>query len=144
MTYAEKLKDPRWQKLRLKVLDRDNWMCQICFDTESTLHVHHRYYLSNKEPWEYPMVALVTLCHSCHTLEGNDMPIAEKKLIEALKKSGFTSIDMEIMANGLQQFEMCHNSDLVATAFALYFSSPELQRTMVDLVFKMEAQKTIK
>ena len=26
-TYKQKLKDPRWQKKRLKVLERDDWKC---------------------------------------------------------------------------------------------------------------------
>jgi hypothetical protein len=30
------------------------------------LHVHHKYYVQNKNPWEYPDEALVTLCASCH------------------------------------------------------------------------------
>lgn len=32
--YAEKLRDPRWQKLRLQVMERDEWMCEICYDHE--------------------------------------------------------------------------------------------------------------
>ena len=67
MDYIEKLKDPRWQKLRLKVFERDNFRCQKCHDNQTTLHVHHRYYISKKEPWEYPLEALTTLCHECHT-----------------------------------------------------------------------------
>ncbi len=27
MTYAEQLKDPRWQKRRLEILQRDEWRC---------------------------------------------------------------------------------------------------------------------
>lgn len=38
--YLEKLKDPRWQKRRLEIFQRDEFTCQVCFDTESTLHVH--------------------------------------------------------------------------------------------------------
>ena len=43
--YYEKFKDPRWQKKRLEVLQRDEFMCQICLDTSSTLHIHHRRYI---------------------------------------------------------------------------------------------------
>lgn len=28
-TYAEKLKDPRWQKRRLEIFERDDWTCQF-------------------------------------------------------------------------------------------------------------------
>ncbi len=30
------------------------------------LHVHHKYYILEHEPWEYPDNALVTLCGDCH------------------------------------------------------------------------------
>ena len=46
--YSEKLKDPRWQKVRLKVFECDEWTCQICFDQESQLKVHYKYYLQGK------------------------------------------------------------------------------------------------
>jgi hypothetical protein len=44
-------------------------MCQICYDYESTLNVHHRCYLHGKDPWEYSLEAIVTLCESCHEEE---------------------------------------------------------------------------
>jgi hypothetical protein len=30
------------------------------------LEVHHKYYVHNKYPWQYPEEALVTLCNWCH------------------------------------------------------------------------------
>lgn len=65
MTYAEKLKDPRWQKCRLAVFHRDNFTCRDCNDTESTLHVHHCLYAKG-DPWETPLHLLLTLCYKCH------------------------------------------------------------------------------
>ena len=65
-TYSNKLKSPHWQKMRLKVMQRDKFTCKLCKDTETTLNVHHKYYEQGKEPWEYPMSALVTLCEHCH------------------------------------------------------------------------------
>ena len=66
MTYAQKMKDPRWQKRRLEILERDNWTCQCCGTTEKTLHVHHHYYLPKQEPWEADDFALTTICEVCH------------------------------------------------------------------------------
>src|SRR5579871_6334717 len=63
--YIEKLKNPKWQKMRLKVLERDEWKCQRCFEDDECLHVHHRYYEKNKDPWDYPIEALITLCEIC-------------------------------------------------------------------------------
>ncbi len=68
-TYAEKLRDPRWQKKRLEILERDEWTCQLCGDKETTLVVHHRWYRKGKDPWDYPDNCLATLCESCHEQE---------------------------------------------------------------------------
>lgn len=65
-SYWEKLKDPKWQKKRLEILNRDNWTCEICEATDETLHVHHGYYESGLDPWEYDDGTLHTLCESCH------------------------------------------------------------------------------
>lgn len=66
MSYIEKLKDPRWQKKRLKVMDYAEWRCQLCGNGEETLHVHHSYYERRKLPWEYPDGSLIALCATCH------------------------------------------------------------------------------
>lgn len=71
--YSEKLRDPRWQKRRLEIFERDKFTCQSCDRTDITLAVHHKYY-KDCEPWEYPNEALQTLCEVCHntvTLLGN-------------------------------------------------------------------------
>lgn len=66
MTYAEKLKDPRWQKKRGEILERDKFICQECNRKWPELHVHHKYYKINTGPWDYPDDALITLCDNCH------------------------------------------------------------------------------
>ena len=62
--YAEKLRDPRWQKKRLKILERDNWTCRNCGATEKTLIVNHLKY--DGEPWEVDDEFLETLCEDCN------------------------------------------------------------------------------
>jgi hypothetical protein len=64
MTKTPNYSDPRWQKLRLKVMERDNWKCVSCKDDSSTLHVHHKRYVG--EIWESPIQDLQTLCDLCH------------------------------------------------------------------------------
>jgi hypothetical protein len=66
MTYAEKLKNPLWQKKRLEVFDRDNYTCTVCEDKDTELHVHHKEYSFGKEPWEYDIENFTTLCKHCH------------------------------------------------------------------------------
>lgn len=67
MTYSEKLRDPRWQKKRLEIMNRDEFGCQICGDKESTLNVHHKEYVRGKAPWDYDGNHLITLCELCHS-----------------------------------------------------------------------------
>lgn len=66
MTYAEKLKDPRWQKKRLHILELDEWTCRSCGSTTKTLNIHHALYRKFANPWDYPDWDLITLCEDCH------------------------------------------------------------------------------
>jgi hypothetical protein len=68
-TYSEKLKDPRWQKKLLEIMQRDDFTCQDCNNKEETLHVHHKTYEFGKDPWEYPDTNFITLCWECHETE---------------------------------------------------------------------------
>ena len=63
--YSDKLKDPRWQKKRLDVLERAGWKCECCGDDKETLQVHHLIY-SKGEPWDAPDETLECLCEPCH------------------------------------------------------------------------------
>lgn len=67
MTYSQKLKDPRWQKKRLQILERDDWACQSCLSTTTSLQVHHVVY-AKLEPWEYTDECYQTLCETCHRI----------------------------------------------------------------------------
>lgn len=69
LTYSEKLKDPRWQRKRLSIFDRDNWTCQSCNRVDLTLNIHHLKYLPGAEPWDYDDSLLVTYCELCHNTE---------------------------------------------------------------------------
>ena len=69
--YNELLKDPRWQKRRLEIFERDNWTSQICGTKDKMLHVHHIAYIKNRKPWDYPDNLLITLCEDCHEQEHN-------------------------------------------------------------------------
>lgn len=68
-SYISLLKDPKWQKKKNSILDRDNYTCQFCGAKDKTLHVHHLYYSENKSPWEYEDDSLITLCEDCHEAE---------------------------------------------------------------------------
>lgn len=53
MTYSEKLKDPRWQRKRLEILEAAKFKCEDCGNSKNTLTVHHCYYEFGREwTWE--------------------------------------------------------------------------------------------
>jgi 5-methylcytosine-specific restriction endonuclease McrA len=79
--YTDKLRDPRWQKKRLEVFQRDDFKCRLCNDSETELHVHHLEYIKGREPWEYDVDWFETLCKYCH------------KFIEDFKEDGVNLID---------------------------------------------------
>lgn len=86
-TYSELLKDPRWQRKRLEILNRDEFRCQACMDSESTLHVHHKHYVKGRLPWEYEEFELVTLCESCHG-DVDESELYKKILLAKLAADG--------------------------------------------------------
>lgn len=66
-SYPELLKDPQWQKMRLLILQRDEWQCRFCHAGHLTLHIHHgNGYKRGLKPWEYPESELFTVCELCH------------------------------------------------------------------------------
>jgi hypothetical protein len=67
VSYSDLLKCFEWQYKRFKILVRDGFTCGDCRETSYSLHVHHKYYLKDKLPWEIDDLALVSLCVKCHT-----------------------------------------------------------------------------
>ena len=75
--YYELLKDPRWQKRRLEIMQRDNFTCQMCGNGLTSgvpLNVHHYVYHKGYLPWEYSEKDLITLCRDCHHKLHEDKP----------------------------------------------------------------------
>lgn len=100
VSYSEKLKDPRWQRKRLEILERDNWACQVCGNTEKTLHVHHTHYIKQIDPWDHPEHLLITLCEKCHSDEHGYNNLSYKSLTSQIKKAqkkGFLVCDIDLL-----------------------------------------------
>lgn len=113
-TYAEKLKDKRWQKKRLELLAAANFSCQYAFhrgvqnmDDGTSLEIHHQYYQKGLEPWEYPDFAYLVCCHECHIAAQED----KIQIDRALAKSGSetTHYLAEICKNANSDPDDCFN-----------------------------------
>lgn len=126
--YAQKLRDPRWQKKRLKILERDLWSCQQCGDTESTLHVHHRRY-SPGDPWDAPDEWLLTLCEECHAEETEQLPVALKSLCDVMR-TRFMADEISFIAWRLEEAELPPNT--AEAAIVGFLDSPDLIRAAED------------
>jgi hypothetical protein len=68
-SYFELLRDPRWQRKRLEVMEKAEFKCQYCATETETLNVHHKIYRSGADPWDYPNDQLVCICEHCHEEE---------------------------------------------------------------------------
>jgi len=80
MTYAQKLRDPRWQKKRLRIFERDGWACCCCHSKNKNLQVHHLVY-RKLDPWDYDDAVLQTLCDECHEIRQE----LTDKVVDALR-----------------------------------------------------------
>lgn len=88
--YAAERQDPRWQRKRLEIMERDRFQCCACGNGSDTLNVHHRYYISGRNIWQYPTWSLVTLCERCHkdTHSLNAASISDWERIPAVFTNG--------------------------------------------------------
>lgn len=96
--YARLLKDPRWQKKRLEIFERDGFACRVCGDKTKTLHVHHAVYFPGAKPWDYPNHLLLTMCEPHHTEEEAQKLNVSWEFVEAFRQTGAMNSDLRRMA----------------------------------------------
>ncbi len=101
--YSELLKDPRWQRLRLQVFERDEWACRFCGDKKATLAVHHTEYVRGNLPWEYDPHTLLTVCEQCHQIEYERRRQDEQSLLNLLRVEGVSSPELHDFTCSLAQ-----------------------------------------
>lgn len=73
MTYKEMLKQEKWASKRREILERDSHKCLNC-ESNFSLQVHHKVYITGRLPWEYSNSQLITLCDSCHSTLHEKIP----------------------------------------------------------------------
>jgi len=83
--YSEQLKDPRWQRKRLEVFQKSDFMCEQCGSETKQLHAHHKYYDFDRDVWDYPNEDLMCLCESCH----KDNHALDKLIKKTLKRMSY-------------------------------------------------------
>lgn len=129
-SYSEKLKDSRWQKQRLRILERDSWTCQKCRSINGSFEVDHLYYDRNLEPWEYPDEDLVALCATCHeAVEG------KRRLLKvAVGRAGIDNLDLihgfalglRAMRHPAEKFLVAGHKMVIGVAAAWELGAPDV------------------
>ena len=66
MSYADFLKDHRWERRRKQIVERASGECERCGNGTSVFEVHHHRYRRDAAPWEYFDHELAALCPKCH------------------------------------------------------------------------------
>lgn len=69
LDWKEQYRHPNWQKKRLQAMEAAEFHCQRCFDGETTLNVHHKFYVKGRMVWEYELHELQVLCEPCHEVQ---------------------------------------------------------------------------
>lgn len=139
MKYTEKFKDPRWQKKRLDILSRDDFTCRMCYDGSSTLHAHHLYYVSGRDPWEYPDHSIITLCEECHKEEHSRIESIIDNLSRIVGNVGYLESLDDVIASTLI-YSKCGtppNISDVASRLSLY---AEKECNLGDLLIFLQSK----
>ncbi len=132
--YSDKLKDPRWQKKRLEIFERDDFRCTFCDDKEQTLHVHHLQY--NGLPWDTPNEFLITLCEDCHNDEHFGRPEIEKELLKQLRVKGFSKNDLSKISDGFGNYSSSFIHEVEAEIIKWALSDSEITEELGNRYFE--------
>lgn len=98
--YSKKLRDPRWQKKRLEIMQRDDFKCKYCASSDRELQIHHLKYTA-KNPFEEPDENLITACCDCHEIitQLTKIEFSVKKVVRYQHKDGASTIFIRIINN---------------------------------------------
>ncbi len=135
--YRKKLKDLRWQQMRLKVFERDGWECRECFkgkDSGISLQAHHTYYRKGADPWDYPLESIVSLCEECHEEETHTRWQAEQELLKALREKGVLACDLEWLVTSLKTATLVTDLRMLIFDFGYILCDPDLQKLIEEKV----------
>ena len=144
--YYKKLQDPRWQRTRLRIMERADFACEYCGNDELQLHVHHKVYFKGRDPWEYDDAQLMCLCSECHGFFHDEEFLFNplKELLSYLEHDGpFSVYEFYHILLGLLQsydperyknFNLMHDSKPVKRQY-------ETGKKLKEIIFEQLKQK---
>jgi hypothetical protein len=93
--YLIRRNDTRWLRFTLGLKEKHNNRCQKCgkrTDRENYrwIVVHHKYYLEDRDPWDYPEDACQVICNYCHNaIDHDSIPRYQNPNVEELMEFPF-------------------------------------------------------
>jgi hypothetical protein len=103
LNYKEQLTHPNWQKLKLRIFERDNYACRVCGNNEHQLSVHHLCYLPKTLLWEYDDELMVTVCPEHSEYLNKELPIIAGKIQLQLIGQKFDLFRLETLSEILKK-----------------------------------------
>lgn len=128
--YLKLLRDPRWQKLRLRALEAAGWKCTKCPDSQKTLHVHHPFYDAGKMPWEYDTSELCVLCDDCHTKE-HGIPLSPTLTIAEQRRQDTRDAEAKVIARAAE-LQRQRNGDIPRTPIEAEIEAVQTQIPLAE------------
>jgi hypothetical protein len=92
-TYSDKLRDPRWQRKRLEVLQQHGFKCDMCGCKDDELHVHHINYHKGADPWEYQDNEFKVFCKLHHEIVEDTIRVARHAISCGLPSTIVSELD---------------------------------------------------
>jgi len=145
-SYSSKLRDARWQRKRLEIMQRDEFTCKSCGasdkDEGTTLNVHHAYYEYGKNPWEYPSSSLVTWCEKCHEKRKVMARYIDESVIRLSMEAYSGLMNMVVTRDDTLLFKAmnhsaAHNVDINSLAMCAKALITQMQTTAYEVVDKL-------
>ena len=140
MKYSDKLKDPRWQKKRLEILEERKWLCESCGDGKKTLHVHHKYYDYDKDPWDYQSQAYSVLCEECHEDEHFSKKRVEDQLIKCMRKH-FLNDEIVSISSGFDCLVNYSRKEIISGVIAWVISNQDIMDNLTKSYLEIIKQQ---
>ncbi|RRQ49822.1 hypothetical protein DZC72_04325 [Maribacter algicola] len=94
INYGDLLRCFEWKFLRLEILWRDGYKCEMCGIRDLHNHVHHKQYIKDELPWTISHEYLQTLCRKCHVKIHSEQEIPIYSLINGEKVKVSSSYDI--------------------------------------------------
>lgn len=100
--YVKQLNDGRWDDFRRQII-RDTPWCECCRIGETVLQVHHLFYDSTRQLWEYQRDEVMVLCVGCHKELHEQLKNFRKYVFKNLNPNQFRILN-GALAVGLTQY----------------------------------------